>query len=131
MIRLLPNLRLELHFTSSPAHPVLMVNGKRTWLAVLNGGSNPRLGLSSELQSPKKGAYKGQQAGQTTASSFGDASSENFNGFNPSPPRMCRIHFTVALGKYKADGASKQEPQLERSEKSLQIICSNNKSDVK
>ncbi len=54
MIRLLPSQRLELNFTSSPAHPVLMVNRKQTWLAVLNGGSNRRLGLSSKFKSPKK-----------------------------------------------------------------------------
>ncbi len=36
-------------FTSSPAHPVLMVHGKQTWLAVRNGGSNLRLSLSTEL----------------------------------------------------------------------------------
>ncbi len=35
---------------SSPAHPVLMVNGKQTWLAVLNGGSNTRLNLSAECR---------------------------------------------------------------------------------
>ncbi len=29
--------------------PVLMFNGKRSWLAVLDGDSNPRLGLSSEF----------------------------------------------------------------------------------
>lgn len=33
-------------------HPVLMVYGKLTWLVVLNGGSNPRLGLSSEFSPP-------------------------------------------------------------------------------
>ncbi len=38
------------NFTSSPAHTVLMVNGKLTWLAVLNGGSNPRLDLSAEFK---------------------------------------------------------------------------------
>ncbi len=30
---------------SSPAHPILMVNGKQTWLAVLNGGLNPTVVL--------------------------------------------------------------------------------------
>lgn len=54
MIRLLPNLHLELHFISLPAHPVLMVDGKQTWFAVLNRGLNPRLGSSSEFKSPKK-----------------------------------------------------------------------------
>ncbi len=37
-------------FTSSPDHPFLMVHGKQTLLAVLNGGSNLlRLGLNTEL----------------------------------------------------------------------------------
>ncbi len=39
-------------FMSLSTHPVLMVNGKRTWLAVLNGGSNPTLSLSSEFNTP-------------------------------------------------------------------------------
>ncbi len=34
---------------SSPAHSVLMVDGKWTWLAVLERGSILRLGLRSEL----------------------------------------------------------------------------------
>ncbi len=33
-----------------PAHPVLIVNGKRTWLAVLEGGSNLNLKLQLELR---------------------------------------------------------------------------------
>ncbi len=48
MIRLLLNLHCELHFTSSPAHSVLPDNGKLTWLALREGGLNPRLDLISE-----------------------------------------------------------------------------------
>lgn len=33
-----------------PAHPVLIVNGKRTWLAVPEGGSNLKLQLELRLQ---------------------------------------------------------------------------------
>ncbi len=40
-------------FKSSPALPVLIVNGKQTWLAVPNGDSNPSFSFFS-LGSEKK-----------------------------------------------------------------------------
>ncbi len=40
-------------FKSSPALPVLIVNGKQTWLAVPNGDSNPGFSFFS-LGSEKK-----------------------------------------------------------------------------
>jgi len=39
-------LTLNTRFTRSPVHSVLIVNGKQTWLVVLEGGS------SSELKPP-------------------------------------------------------------------------------
>ncbi len=40
--------REMVHFMSSPAHSVLPDSDKWTWFAVCEGGSNPRLGSSSE-----------------------------------------------------------------------------------
>ncbi len=39
-------------FMSLPTHPILMVNGKQTWLAVLNVGSNLQFSLSSKFNTP-------------------------------------------------------------------------------
>lgn len=46
---------------SSPA--VLMVDGKRTWLAVLNGSLNPRLSLSTEFNPPLWYNLEGEETG--------------------------------------------------------------------
>ncbi len=43
------------HFTNLPANPVLIVNGKLIWIAVLNGG------LSSEFSTHITGLHRGKK----------------------------------------------------------------------
>lgn len=52
------------HSTSLPAHLVLIGKGKRSWLAVFEGGWNPRLYLSSKLN-PAITVVRRRRIGQT------------------------------------------------------------------
>ncbi len=96
-----------------------MVNGKQTWLAVLNGGSNPRLSLSSEFKSPQKVFKKDSKLGKQLQVALVIQVEKTLMDSIPLPQECAEYISLQCWGNIRQMRASKQEPQLERNEKSL------------